>query len=144
VQNGYMRGSERKLATTSKTILGHPSTQLEPVPSFTSRDAQPMPQSTFTKVVIPLYYSGHTYRAGTRIRVTIAAPNGTQPVWSFNEALPRKGTSQIWIALSPTMPSSLVLPVVPGVTAAAQPSCGSLRSQPCRTYVPLKNHTSAR
>jgi hypothetical protein len=41
------------------------------------------------------------------------------------------------------MPSSLVLPVVPGVTAAAQPECGVLRSQPCRPYVRLTNHTAA-
>ena len=141
VQNGWMRASERRLATGDKTLFGHPSTQLEPVPSFTSRDAAPMPRGAFTKVVIPLYYQGHTYRAGTRLRITIAAANGTQPVWSFNEAIPRTGTSTVSIALSPSMPSSVVLPVVPGVTAAAQPTCGSLRSQPCRTYVPLMNHT---
>ncbi len=144
VQNGWIRGSQRALAKGSKTMFGHPSTQLEPVPSFASRELQPMPSTSFTKVVIPLYYQGHTYRAGTRIRVTIAAPNGSQPVWSFNEALPRTGTSTVSIAVSPTMPSSLVLPVVPGVTAAAQPACGVLRSQPCRTYVPLKNRTAPR
>ena len=143
VQNGWMRGSQRALAEGSKTIFGHPSTLLEPVPSFASSDVQEMPSEEFTKVVIPLYYQGHTYRAGTRIRVTIAAPNGSQPVWSFNEALPQTGTSTVSIAVSATMPSSLVLPVVPGVTAAAQPACGSLRSQPCRSYVPLTNHTSA-
>lgn len=144
VQNGWIRGSERKLATGSKTLFGHPSTALEPVPSFASRDAQTMPSNGFTKVVIPLYYEGHTYRAGTRLRITIAAPNGTQPVWSFNSPIPAKGTSTVSIMLSSKMPSSVVLPVVPGVTAAAQPSCGSLRSEPCRTYVPLTNHNSAK
>jgi predicted acyl esterase len=138
VQGGWLRASERTLATGSKTLLGHPSTQLEPVPSFTSKDAAPMPKGAFAKVVIPLYYQGHTYRAGTRLRITIAAPNGAQPVWSFNQAL---SGSTVSIAVSPAMPSSVVLPVVPGVTAAAQPACGSLRSQPCRTYVPLTNHT---
>ncbi len=144
VQNGWMRGSQRALAKGSKTIFGHASTELEPVPSFASRDLQKMPSKAFTKVTIPLYYQGHTYRAGTRIRVTIAAPNGTQPVWSFNEALPRAGTTKVDIAVSPKMPSSLVLPVVPGVTPAAQPTCGVLRSQPCRTYVPLTNRTTAK
>ena len=42
---------------------------------------------------IPLYYQGHAYRAGSRIRVTIAAPNGTQPIWSFAETQPQ-GTAQ--------------------------------------------------
>jgi predicted acyl esterase len=140
VQNGYLRASERKLATTSHTVLGHPSTLLEPVPSFTSRDARPMPRNQFVKVTIPLYYSGHAYRAGTRIRVTIAAPNGAQPVWSFGETYPQP--TQVSIAYSPSMPSSLVLPVVPGVAVTtAQPACPSLRNQPCRPYVRLVNRT---
>jgi hypothetical protein len=37
---------------------------------------------------IPLYYQGHAYRTGSRIRVTISAPNGDQPIWSFGETLP--------------------------------------------------------
>jgi hypothetical protein len=138
VQNGYLRASERKLATTSHTVLGHPSTLLEPVPSFTSRDARPLPRNRFEKVTIPLYYSGHAYRAGTRLRITIAAPNGAQPVWSFGETYP--GGTQVSVAWSPTMPSSIVLPVVPGVAVTtAQPACPSLRNQPCRTYVPFTN-----
>ncbi len=43
-------------------------------------DVQPMPKGRFVEVVIPLYYEGHVYRSGSRIRVTISAPNGTQPV----------------------------------------------------------------
>jgi hypothetical protein len=38
------------------------------------------------------------------------------------------------------MPSSLVLPVVPGVdVTTAQPACPSLRNEPCRTYTPFTN-----
>jgi predicted acyl esterase len=142
VQNGWLRASERKLATGSKTLLGHPSTLLEPVPSFTSRDAAPMPAGRFEKVTIPLYYQGHAYRAGTRIRVTISAPNGTQPIWSFSQPQPARGTSQVAIAFGPTMPSSLVLPVVPGVdVSTAQPVCPALRNEPCRPYVAGKNRS---
>lgn len=146
VQNGYLRGSYRALATGSSTILGHPSSLLEPVPSFLSRDSRPMPKNAFTKAVIPLYYQGHAYRAGTRIRVTIAAPNGAQPVWSFSETQPALGrTSTVSLAFSPSMLSSLVLPVVPGVAVSApQPACPSLRNQPCRVYAPLVNRTTTR
>jgi hypothetical protein len=146
VQNGYLRGSYRVLATGSDTILGHPSSLLEPVPSFLSRDSRPMPKNAFAKVVIPLYYQGHAYRAGTRIRVTIAAPNGAQPVWSFSETQPALGrTATVSLAFSPSMPSALVLPVVPGVAVTApQPPCPSLRNQPCRPYVPLVNRTTTR
>jgi putative CocE/NonD family hydrolase len=141
VQNGYIRASERKLATTSNNIFKRPSTTLEPVPTFTAADASPMPSDQFVKVAVPLYYEGHAYRAGSRIRVTIAAPNGTQPVWSFGQTVP-DGTSNVAISFSPTMPSSLVLPIVPGVAVpTALPACPSLRNEPCRPYQPMVNHT---
>ena len=80
-----------------------------------------MPKSKFVEVVIPLYYEGHVYRAGSRIRVTISAPNGTQPMWSFAQTEPT-GTAKVSIEFSKTMPSSLILPVVPGVERADRPA----------------------
>ena len=74
-----------------------------------------MPAGQFVKVVIPLYYEGHAYRAGSRIRVTIAAPNGTQPIWSFGQTEPSGHRRRCRSRSRTTMPSSLVLPVVPGV-----------------------------
>ena len=131
VQNGWLRASERKLSTDTDNMFKRKSTTLEPVPTFTAADASPMPAGQFVKVVVPLYSEGHAYRAGSRIRVTIAAPNGTQPIWAFDETVPSGLTS---IAFSATMPSSLVLPVVPGVPVPTSlPACGSLRNQPCRT-----------
>jgi hypothetical protein len=91
-----------------------------------------MPQGQFVELVIPLYFEGHVYRAGSRMRVTIAAPNGAEPIWSFNETVPA-GTAAVSIAFSNTMPSRLVLPVVPSVTVpTGLPPCPSLRNQPCR------------
>jgi predicted acyl esterase len=141
VQNGYLRASERKLSTDSNNMLKRPSTTLEPIPTFTAADAAPMPAGQFVKVVIPLYYEGHAYRTGSRIRVTVAAPNGTQPIWAFDETVPMGTTS---VAFSGVMPSSLVLPVVPGVSVpTALPACGTLRNQPCRTYQAFTNTKSA-
>lgn len=100
-------------------------------------DVQPMPADRFVEVDIPLYFEGHMYRAGSRLRVTIAAPNGTQPVWSFGETVPQR-TATVSIASSGEMPSSLVLPVIPGITAPTPlPPCPSLRNEPCRAYVPM-------
>ena len=76
--------SERKLATGTHTIFAQRSSLLEPIPSMRTSDVQPMPADQFVQVAIPLYYEGHVYRAGNRIRVTIAAPNGAQPVWAFS------------------------------------------------------------
>jgi predicted acyl esterase len=140
VQGGWMRASERKLETRKHTIFAQPSTLLEPVPSFREQDAAPMPKGKFVKVVIPLYYEGHVYRAGSRIRITIAGPNGTQPIWSFQHPRPEKGTSQVSIKHSKSMRSALYLPVVPGVSVpTGLPPCGSLRNEPCRAYQKTAN-----
>lgn len=140
VQNGYLRTSMRKLSTDTNNPMHTPSSVLEPVPSMLEADVEPMPRGRFTEVAIPLYYSGHAYRAGSRIRVTIAAPNGAQPIWSFSHTQPAGATSEVEVAMSPKTPSSLVLPVVPDVEIpTAQPPCPSLRNQPCRPYEALVN-----
>ena len=132
VQNGWVRADERKLDPTKSTLL-------EPVLSLRQADVSPMPSGRFVEVTIPLYYEGHVYRAGSRIRVTIAAPNGDQPIWSFGETNP-PGHATVSIAYSRQMPSRLVLPVVPGVSVpTGLPPCPGLRGEPCRTYQPLVN-----
>lgn len=142
VQNGWLRASERKLATTSDNLFKQPSTLLEPIPTMLASDAQPMPADEFVPVTIPLYFQGHGYRAGSQIRVTISAPNGTQPIWSFDEPQPTGTTSEVSVASSPTMPSRLVLPVVPLTTiGSSQPACPSLRNEPCRPAAPFTNQT---
>jgi hypothetical protein len=98
-----------------------------------------MPANHFAQVTIPLYYEGHTYRAGSRIRVTITAPNGDQPIWSFGETQP-SGPATVSIAHSQGMPSSLILPVVSGVSVpTGLPPCPGLRGEPCRAYQPYVN-----
>ncbi len=136
VQNGWVRANERKLDSAK-------STPLEPVLSLRESDVSPLPRNRFAEVTIPLYYEGHVYRAGSRIRVTITAPNGDQPIWSFGETDP-SGTATVAIAHSRRMPSSLVLPVVPGVSApTGLPPCPGLRGEPCRDYKPLMNRPAS-
>jgi predicted acyl esterase len=132
VQNGWVRGDERKLDPEK-------STPLEPVLSLREEDVSPLPADSFVPVTIPLYYEGHAYRAGSRIRVTIAAPNGTQPIWAFDQTEPQ-GTAQVAIAYGPDRPSHLLLPVVPGLSVpTGLPPCPGLRGEPCRDYQPLGN-----
>jgi hypothetical protein len=143
VQNGWIRASERKLATNSSNIFKQSPTLLQPIPTFLASDVQPMPANQFVPVVIPLYFQGHVYRAGSRIRVTIAAPNGSQPVWSFSQTQPAGTTATESIAFSSTMPSSLILPIVPGVSVpTGTPACPSLRNEPCRSYQAFVNNGS--
>jgi uncharacterized protein len=132
VQSGWLRGNERKLDAEK-------STPVEPVLSLRESDVFPFPADSFVEATIPLYYEGHVYRSGSRIRVTIAAPNGTQPIWSFDQTEP-EGTAQVAIAYSEEMPSNLLLPVVPGVSVpTGLPPCPGLRGEPCRDYQSLSN-----
>jgi uncharacterized protein len=143
VQNGWIRASERKLATTSANMFGETPTAVEPIPTFLASDVQPMPAGEFVPVTIPLYFEGHAYRAGSRIRVTISAPNGTQPVWSFDQTQPQGTAANVSIAFGPGMPASLTLPIVPGVSVpTALPACPSLRNEPCRPYQAFVNDGS--
>jgi predicted acyl esterase len=136
VQNGWVRGNERKLDAEK-------STPLEPVLSLRESDVSPLPANEFVPVTIPLYYEGHAYRAGSRIRVTIAAPNGTQPIWAFDHAEPEGATAQVAIAYGGETPSNLLLPVVPGLNVpSGLPPCPGLRGEPCRTYQPYVNRSA--
>ncbi len=133
VQNGWLRASERKLDPAKSTLL-------EPLPSYRKSDSAPLPNGRWAKVTVPLYYQGHVYRSDSRLRVTIAAPDGDQPVWAFNEAKPTS-PAQVKVAHSSTMPSRLVLPVVTGVSVpTGLPPCPGLRGEPCRDYEPFVNH----
>jgi hypothetical protein len=135
VQSGWLRANERK--------LGPGSTLLEPQPTFAAADVRALPSGRYAEVTIPLYYEGHAYRRGSRIRVTISAPGGDQPIWSFGHTSP-KGTAKVLIAHSRTMPSRLILPVVPGVRVpTGLPPCPGLRGEPCRPYHRYRNTSVA-
>jgi hypothetical protein len=99
-----------------------------------------MPEGRFVRVTIPLYYQGHSYRADSRIRVTITAPGGDQPIWAFAKTQPKKGNAKISIRSSKRKPSRLKLPVIEDVNVPTGfPPCPGLRGEPCRDYEPIKN-----
>ena len=140
VQSGWLRGSERKLATNGHNIMKQAPSLLEPIPTMRAGDVRPMPSDRYTKVVVPLYFQAHAYRAGSRIRVTISAPGGEQPIWSFGEARPEGQAATVDVVSSQEHPSRLVLPVVPGLSIDSDaPPCPGLRNEPCRPYVPFEN-----
>jgi uncharacterized protein len=135
VQNGWVRASERKLEVARSTLL-------EPVLSLRRADAAPLPAGRYAEVTVPLYYEGHAYRRGSRIRMTVAAPGGDQPVWAFAQTIPHS-TATVFIAHSAKLPSRLILPVVPGVSVpTALPPCPGLRGEPCRAYTPYVDRSA--
>jgi putative CocE/NonD family hydrolase len=131
VQDGWLRASDRRLTAAS--------TPLDAQPTYAASDAAPLPAGRWTEVRVPLYYEGHAFRAGSRIRITVEAPGGDQPEWAFAVLSPT-GPVTDTVAYSPAMTSSLVLPVVPGVNVPTPfPPCPGLRDEPCRSYQPLTN-----
>ena len=132
VQSGWLRASRRALDETA-------STPLRPVHTGLEADAADLPgDGTFTPVRVELFPMGHPFRAGSRIRLTIDAPGNNRPVWAFETI---SDGETVTVAHDAAHPSALVLSVLPGVDVPkpAPPACGSLRSQPCRTWVPAAN-----
>jgi predicted acyl esterase len=124
VQSGWLRASVRKLDRRESTLL-------QPVLSLRRRDAAPLPKGRWARVAVPLYYQGHVYRAGSRIRLTISAPGGDQPTWAFGDTRPRHAAS-VAIRRAPGRASRLVLPVVGVDVPTGLPPCPGLRGEPCR------------
>ena len=135
VQNGYLRGDSSRLTPGSTSLQA----------SQTLRRSQliPLKPNRWTHVTIPLYYEGHAYRAGSRIRVIIGSIGGNQPVWSFGQPN-AKGSARVTIGYSKTMDSKLTLPVVPGISVPTPlpTNCNALRGEPCHTYAPFGNRGS--
>ena len=134
VQSGWLRGDSRRLDRRK-------STPLEPELSLRKRHVSPLPADRFVRVTIPLYYEGHAYRAGSQVRISIAAPNGEQPIWSFAKTRPKEH-ARIEVLSSRRKPSKLTLPVVPGGAPTGLPPCPGLRGQPCRDFEPFTNRTA--
>lgn len=128
VQNGWLRASARKLDVAN-------STELLPRHTGLAADASPLPAGEFSSVRVELFPVAYTFRAGSQIRISVEAPGGDRPEWTF---ITPAGGEVNSIAHSIGRPSRLVLPVVPTVALPAAPApCPSLRSEPCRTYVAL-------
>ncbi|MCU1366213.1 MAG: peptidase [Ilumatobacteraceae bacterium] len=130
IQSGWLRASHRKLDTAA-------STDVLPVQTHAEADAAPLPAGQYSPVRIELFPFAYVFRKGSQIRITVDAPGDSRPVWAFDTIDHGETVS---IAHDTDHPSKIVLQVVPGLVAPAGVApCGSLRGQPCRTYVPADN-----
>jgi uncharacterized protein len=131
IQSGDLRASDRALSSAS--------TATHAVPTYLASTARPLAKGTFTEVRVPILPFAYSFRAGSRIRVTISAPGGDRPTWVF-DTYRTQGTVTDTVGMGGATPSALVLSVVPGITPPdPQPACPSLRGQPCRAYVASGN-----
>jgi predicted acyl esterase len=126
VQSGWLRASQRKLDPTM-------TTPTRPWHTNAQADAAPLPAGKFVPVRVELMPFAADFRTGDRIRITVEAPGGNRPFWTF-DSIPANGIVTNDIAHSVGRPSKVVLPVIPGIVAPTPlPPCPSLRGQPCRT-----------
>lgn len=140
VQSGWLRASHRSLDPAR-------STELAPRPTYRVDEMAPLPPGEFTLVRVPIAASGHYFRAGSSVGITIGAPGGNQAHWDL-EPLHREGLDAqghkviVDLSIDDARPSSLVIPAVAwwkpleGHPPSALPALGALRRQPSRRWRP--------
>lgn len=128
LQRAYLRASMRALDEEQ-------STQDEIVQSF--RKVQELVPGQIYDIQLSIPALGHVVRKGHRLELSILAPNAIPaPVMG---GVPVGLASVNKVYHSSRYPASLVLPVVPGEKAMADPPpCGSLLFQPCRQAAPVQ------
>ena len=126
VQQGWLRASHAALDASR-------STATRPFQTHQVGDVRPLVPSVPSALRVEIFPFGHVFRAGSKVRVTVAAPHVQADLWGFT-ALPT--VAQNTIHTGGLTGSSLVLPLLPAERAQAPlPACGDvhqLRNQPCR------------
>ncbi len=134
VQGGTLRASHRALRDDA--------TELRPVKSHREEDVEPLVPGQWHATRVEIMPFAHIFRAGSRIRISVDTP-GDAKAWWFWILLDQDPPPTHTIGHSADHPSSLVLPVIPGIEVPTQmPDCHALRGQPCREYVPYVNDES--
>ncbi|MSY79716.1 MAG: CocE/NonD family hydrolase [Actinobacteria bacterium] len=128
VQTGWLRATHRKIDPKR-------STATDPYQTHLAKDAQPLSDDEPALMRVQIFPVVYTFRAGSKIRVSISAAGGDRPIWTFRTI--DDGTTTVKVFRSAEYPTALVLPVVEGGTAGAPlPSCGTVRGQQCRVFQP--------
>jgi putative CocE/NonD family hydrolase len=123
VQSGWLRASHR----AEDAELSKPR---RPWHTHKPDDQEPL-SDEFERLRVELFPFGHTFREGSRLKLTIQNPGGNRTQWGFKTA-GAEATNEI--GHGEAMPSRVVLPELPEMEAGAseRPECGSVRFQPCR------------
>ncbi len=131
VQSGWLRASHR--------ALREDATELRPVKSHYEEDAAPLVAGEWNEVRVEIMPFAHVFRAGSRIRLAVDTPGDSCADWTF--ILQEFDTDPTHsIAHEEAYPSSVVLPVVPGVEVPTEmPDAAALRGQAWREFVEYEN-----
>jgi hypothetical protein len=127
VQRGWLRASHRALDPAR-------STALRPYHPHTAAAVAPLTPGVPVPVRVEVFPSGHVFRAGSRLRLTVEAPLSATG-WRVLRLIADPAVNTVHTG--GTTPSRLVVGTVPAAgVVAGYPACGSLVNQPCRISRP--------
>lgn len=133
VQSGWLRMSERALDTGA-------SSELDPVQTHLEADLAALPTDSYVEARINIFPFAHTFRAGSKIKISVDTPGASRPEWKFLLHESQSADVRVNIAHNAAAPSSVLFPVLPGVSAPTELApCPSLRGQPCRETQSFEN-----
>ncbi|MHB1140060.1 MAG: CocE/NonD family hydrolase, partial [Microthrixaceae bacterium] len=128
VATGVQRASMRAVDPAASTATR---------PAFLFSGAQPL--DAVTEVPVQILPVGHVFRAGSRLRLSIAAVGGDRESWAYDSVDPDGGSTTDEVHLGGATPSTLTLTLTPRTGyPASLPPCPS-SGKPCRTYTPAVN-----
>jgi uncharacterized protein len=133
ITNGWLRVGHR--AEDRRRTEG-----LEVVHPFTERSYRPLEGKVVeARVDIPGF--AHAFRAGSRIRLSIATPGRNHATWEFEPPDYGGAVPAIDVHRNRRRPSALVLSVIDGVRVpdVAPAPCPGLRGMACRPFVATEN-----
>ena len=107
--------------------------------TFTAEDVVPLVVGGWLSFRLPLYPLAHVFRAGSRLRVTIATPGRDHPFWCFDNPVVEGAVHRI--GRGGDHASSLVLPVWPVTLGVPvdRPHPDALRGMPTRPAEPVRS-----
>jgi uncharacterized protein len=114
---------------------------LEVVHPFTPRALQPLEPGEWVEARVDIPGFAHAFRAGSRLRLSIATPGRNHATWEFDNPDYGGAVPTIQVGRTRQRPSALVLSVLPGVEvpAVTPAPCPALRGQACRPFVATEN-----
>ena len=124
VQSGWLRASDRKLDPAS--------TVLDPIATGLASDVKLLTPGK-ARSRVELYPFAHAFRKGSRIRISVSAPGGDRPFWTFTN-LP--GNPLNSIARTAALPSRVVLPLVGTNVPTPLPTCSPCAASPATSPWP--------
>jgi hypothetical protein len=115
---------------------------LEIVHPFTAGEVAPLTPGEFVEARVDIPSFAHAFRAGSRLRLTIATPGRNHATWEFENPDHSGGIPTHQVARASDMPSSLLLSRLDGVDVpdVAPAPCPGLRGMACRPFEPTENN----